>query len=47
MTVQSNSFEQEDRHLVPDADLERPNAKRTRPDSNLLQIIRNTGKLAA
>jgi hypothetical protein len=47
MTVQSNAFEREDRHLVADADLEWPDAKRTGPDSNLLQIIGNQGNLAA
>jgi hypothetical protein len=47
MTVQSNAFEREDRHLVTDADLERPDAKRTRPDSNLLRIIGNQVKLPA
>jgi hypothetical protein len=45
--VESDCFQREDRHLVTDPDLERPDAKRTGPDSNLLQIIGNQVKLAA
>jgi hypothetical protein len=43
MTVQSNAFEREDRHLVTDADLERPGTKRTRPDGNLALIALAVG----
>jgi hypothetical protein len=43
MTVQSNAFEREDRCLVADADIQRPGAKRTRPDSNLALIALAVG----
>jgi hypothetical protein len=38
MTVQGNAFERKDRHLVTNADLGRPGAKRTRLDANLALI---------
>jgi hypothetical protein len=43
MTVQSNAFQREDRHLATDLDLERPGAKRTRLDSNLALIALTVG----
>jgi hypothetical protein len=43
MTVQSNAFQREDRHLATDLDLERPGAKRTRSDSNLAPIALAVG----
>jgi hypothetical protein len=43
MTVEGKAFEREDRHLVTDADLERPGAERTGPDSNLALIALAVG----